>query len=447
MTIKTFIYGLFFLVLSFYLNTIKLSAESDVETVNLSPQLSFHSQITVTEQGHPAFASLIPPGTQSMTNRTAQNETTDLTLFLGIKISDIEIYFNPEIDQGFGLSNSLGLAGYSNGEAFKVGQYSPYYKTQRLFARYSVDLEGDPITLLDNPNQLAGIHSENNVIITFGKFSVVDIFDTNSYAHDPKSDFLNWSINDMGAFDYAADSWGYSYGLAIELNQNDWSFRNGLFNMSRKPNSKYLTRGLGQFQIVSEYEKRGDILSHPFKIKTLLFLTSAKIGSYDSASYFSEISQSKPDISLFRHHDFRYGGGLNFEQDLFSQAGFFMRASINDGHTEAYDFTDINQSLSSGFVIKGFLWRRSEDSLNIGGVINAISTQARKYFAQGGLGLLIGDDQLPSYAPEKILEVSYKYSFIPPLNLTLDYQHAINPAYNSVRGPINIFAARLHWQY
>ena len=139
-----------------------------------------------------------------------------------------------------GLSNTLGIAGFPSGEAYKIGMADPYLRLPRAFFRYTLGLGGAAQTIEPGLNQLAGTRQADNVIVTVGRFSVVEIFDTNIYAHDPRSDFLNWSIIDAGAFDYAADSWGYTYGVTVEWTQSWWTLRQGLFNLSRVPNSKYL---------------------------------------------------------------------------------------------------------------------------------------------------------------------------------------------------------------
>ena len=145
-----------------------------------------------------------------------------------------EAYINPEIDQGFGLSDTLGVAGFPSGEAYKIGKAAPYVRLQRLFFRQSFDLGGEARMSRRPPTNLAGTKTADNLVITAGKISVTDIFDTNDYAHDPRGDFLNWSVIDSGAFDYAADSWAYTYGIAAEWTQDWWTWRNGLFDLSRR---------------------------------------------------------------------------------------------------------------------------------------------------------------------------------------------------------------------
>jgi len=212
------------------------------EEAVVTEAFGIHGQFTNVTQYHPPFTSPFYR-TNSLVPGHRGNETTDLTLFAGLRLWDgLEAYVNPEVDQGFGLSNTLGVAGFPSGEAYKVGAAAPYLRLPRAFFRYTVGLGRAEEKIEPGLNQLAGTRSADNLIFTVGKFSVVDIFDTNTCAHDPRSDFLNWSIIDAGAFDYAADAWGYTYGGAVEWTQSWWTLRQGLFDLSRTPNSKYLER-------------------------------------------------------------------------------------------------------------------------------------------------------------------------------------------------------------
>lgn len=408
---------------------------------------SLHLQGTAIFQGHPGFHSAIPDAPQSMKSHGEILDTADVTLFAGVRVGDLELYANPEMDQGFGLSNTFGVAGFTSGEAYKVGAHEPYFQLPRLFGRYVVGLGGDAQPVEDGPNQLAGSSDFNSVIFTFGKFSVVDIFDNNTYAHDPRADFLNWSIIDMGAFDYAANAWGYTYGGAAEWTQNWWTLRAGLFDMSRQPNDKYLMRGFGQYQTVFEAEERHKIYGHSGKVKALFFVSSAEMGFYQDAIALGNQTSTTPSTALVRHRQFRPGGGINAEQEITSSLGAFLRASMNDGTKETYEFTEINRSLSGGLSLKGDQWSRPDDTVGLGGAINAISTQAQQYLSAGGQGILVGDGQLPSYEAEKIIEAYYKAALVPGIALTANYQRAINPAYNAVRGPIDFYALRLQAEY
>jgi high affinity Mn2+ porin len=407
---------------------------------------SAHGQVTFVDQYHPAFRSPYQ-GANSLSPKSVGDETFDATAFLGLRVWDGgEIYADPEIDQGFGLSNTLGVAGFPSGEAYKVGKVDPYFRLQRLFFRQSFDLGGDSSKLEDGQNQVAGTRTADSLVITAGKMSVTDVFDTNAYAHDPKGDFLNWSLIDAGAFDYAADAWGYSYGVTAELTKDWWTLRTGLFDLSRVPNSTQLENDFSQFEIVVEAEARHDLFGREGKIKVLGFVNRGRMGSYRDAIALGEATGTTPDTALVRRYSSRPGGSINIEQPLTDDLGLFSRLSLDDGSKEAYEFTEIDRSATLGVSLKGVDWGRKDDTVGFAGVVNAISDSAQSYFAAGGLGILIGDGRLPHYGTEDILETYYNAGVTSWLNTSLDYQFIVNPAYNRDRGPVSVFALRLHAQ-
>ena len=406
-----------------------------------------HGQATFVDQYHPAFASAFQ-GKNSMDAGSRGEETFDMTLFAGLRPwNGGALYVNPELDQGFGLSNTVGVAGFPSGEAYKVGKSSPYFRLQRLFFRQTLDLGGDSQIIAPAANQLGASQSSDTLVLTFGKISVTDIFDANQYAHDPKGDFMNWSLIDSGAFDYAADAWGYSYGLTAEWNQDWWTARAGLFDLSRVPNTTELENDFSQFELVSELEARHSLLGAPGKIKLLGFLNRGRMGSYADAVRLANAGGAVPDTALVRNYASRAGGAVNLEQAITSDLGGFARLSFDDGSKEAYEFTEINRSIALGLALKGVSWGRADDTVGLAFVNNAISQAAQNYLAQGGLGILIGDGRLPHYGTENIVETYYSFAATGWLSLAADYQLIVNPAYNSDRGPISVLGLRLHGQF
>jgi high affinity Mn2+ porin len=417
---------------------------AQAQTADVPDWLSLHAQTTFVEQYHPAFHSPYR-GPNSLAPQSVGDETFDATAFIGVRFwQDGVLYADPEIDQGFGLSNTLGVAGFPSGEAYKVGKEAPYFRLQRAFFRQTFDLGGESQKVDPDANEIGGTRTADNLILTAGKFSVTDVFDTNQYAHDPKQDFLNWALIDSGAFDYAADAWGYSYGGAAEWTRGWWTLRAGLFDLSRVPNSVKLMRGFGQFEAVAEAEERHTLLGRSGKLKVLGFLNRGNMGSYDDAIALAEATHSLPDTALVRRYKSRPGIALNLEQGLTDDLGFFARASLNDGSQEAYEFTEINRSLAAGLALKGTSWSRGDDTLGAAVVVNGMPSAARDYFADGGLGILIGDGRLPHYGSEDILEAYYKAQLWKWLAVSADYQFVARPAYNSDRGPVSVFALRLH---
>ena len=421
--------------------------EESASTPAAPEQVSLHGQFTDVVQYHPSFPSLFS-GANSLYAGRSGKETADLTLFAGARLwRGAEVYANPELDQGFGLSDTLGVAGFPSGEAYKVGSASPYLRVPRLFIRQVFDLGGATESVDAQANQLSGTRARDNFVLTVGKFSVVDIFDTNAYAHDPRSDLLNWSIVDAGAFDYAADAWGYTYGAAAEWNTGRWSLRGGLFDLSSVPNSKTVERNFGEFAAIGELEERHELNGHAGKVKVLGFVNHGRMARYEDAVRLAQESGGIPNVASVRRFASRPGFAVIFEQEFTSEIGAFARASANDGSKEAFEFTEINRSISGGLSIKGGRWGRPDDTFALAAAINGLSDAARRYLAAGGLGILIGDGKLPHSGQERIAETYYSVPIMDHATFAADYQYVVNPAYNRDRGPVSIIGARLHIEY
>ena len=419
---------------------------SAVDDAILPQAWALRGQISNVTQHHPTFRSPYQ-GSNSLIANGRTEETTDITLYAGARLwRGAEFWINPELDQGFGLSNAVGLAGFSSGEAYKVGANTPYWRLPRAFIRQVIGLSGAVEKIEGAANQLADSRAANNVILTVGKLSVTDIFDTNTYAHDARTDFLNWSVIDAGAFDYAADSWGFTYGAAAEWNQDAWTLRGGLFQLSKQPNGKVTGVDFGQYTLVTELEQRYQWQGRPGKIKLLGFVNRGHMASYRDAVQLGQESGNVPSSSQVRRPGTNPGVSGNLEQELASDLGVFLRASINGGKKEAYEFTEINRSVAAGLSLKGARWGRIDDTIGVAGVINGLSGDARRYFSAGGIGILIGDGQL-NYGAEKILETYYSMRVNTFVRLSLNYQYVKNPAYNRDRGPVSIYGIRAHAEF
>jgi len=284
-------------------------------------------------------------------------------------------------------------------------------------------------------------------VFTIGKYSIVDIFDTNKYAHDPRNDFLNWSIIDQGAFDYAANAWGFTYGGTAEWYQDWWAIRAGVFDLSQRPNSVALSNGFGQGQFVTELEERHTLWDQPGKLKGLYWLTRGNLGTYLDAISLGEATGQTPSTDAVARFRTKGGFGLNLEQQLADDFGVFARASISQGTVQEVDFTDINESISGGLSLTGARWGRPDDTIGLAGAINRISHQGKLYLAAGGLGGIIGDGQLPNAGPEQILETYYRVALFSFAHAAFHYQFINHPAYNRDRGPVSIFGLQLHLQF
>lgn len=408
-------------------------------------QFSLRGQTTYLQQYAAPFRS---PYTGTNSLRPDQTrETWDLTLYGGYQPwKGGEFWINPEIDQGFGLSSTLGVAGFPSGEAYKVGSATPYARIPRAFFRQTINLGGDTRKVDSDLNQFAATQTTDRIVFTAGKFAVTDVFDTNRYAHDPRKDFMNWSIVDTGTFDYAADAWGYTYGGALEWYTGAWTFRGGLFDLSKVPNSAELDPTFSQFQWVAEIERRYYLLGKPGKLAVTGFVTRGRMGRFDEAVSLARLTSVAADTALVRRYQSRSGISVNLEQEITPDLGLFARAGIADGSKESYEFTDIDATIAAGLLLAGSTWNRPNDTFGIAGVVNGISQARRAYLGAGGLGILVGDGRLPNAGAETIIETNYSFP-VWSWRATLDYQLVVNPAYNRDRGPASIFGVRMRSQF
>ena len=424
-----------------------LAAEERGAGESAPQRWAIHAQTTFVEQANAAFRAPYG-GPNSLNPRAVGKETWDVTLYAGVRPwRGAEIWVNPEIDQGFGLSNTLGVAGFPSGEAYKVGKSAPYLRLQRLFLRQTIDLGGALETVAPDLNQLSGSQSTNRLVLTAGKLSVGDVFDTNRYAHDPRQDFLNWAIIDAGTFDYAADAWGYSYGATAELYLGRWALRAGAFNLSNVPNSTQLEHDFSQRQLVGEVEERHEIGGRPGKVKVTGFVSRGRMGRFDDAVQLAALTGGPADISAVRRLQSRGGVSVNLEQAVAKDLGVFLRAGVADGALESYEFTDIDRTVSAGVSATGVRWGRPDDVVALAGVINTASASRERFLDAGGLGILIGDGRLPHPGTEDIVETYYDLALAKAARLSFDVQAVDHPGYNRDRGPVVIGAIRLHAQF
>jgi high affinity Mn2+ porin len=423
------------------------SAKPDMDNIN------FHAQFTGTWQGYPAIRSPYQ-GTNSLPGGGEGRETTDATLFAGLRLwKGAELWINPEIDQGFGVGDTHGAAGFPSAEAYKMGSAYPYARVQRFFVRQTIDLGGETEKVEADLNQFAGSQTANRLVLTAGRFYITDLFDTNKYANNPKADFLNWSLVNAGTFDYAGDSWGSTYGAAAEWYQGRFTLRGGVFDLSRTPAGGVSPLGgvndptFKQFEFVGEIEERHELWGQPGKLKITAYLENGRMGAYADAIALAQMTGQPADINAVRRNTSRPGVSLNLEQQVTEDVSVFARAGWADGNVEPWDFTDIDRTVSAGVSISGKQWGRPDDRVGIAGVVNGISGIHEAFFNAGGLGILVGDGQLPHPGLEKIIEAYYSYALSSSTKLSLDYQFIGNPGYNTDRGPANFFAGRVHWQF
>ncbi len=321
---------------------------------------------------------------------------------------------------------------------------------QRAFLRQVIDLGGDKQKIEADLNQFTNEVTEDRLVLTAGKFGIVDIFDTNKYANNPKTDFFNWALINAGAFDYAGDAWGYTYGAAAEWYQGRLTARAGIFDLSAVPaggalnGTAYgLDPNLSQFQVVGELEERHELFGQPGKLKLTGYLSRGRAGSFQDAVNIAAGTGIDPSLALALDRKFRNrpGVSLNLEQQISETVGVFARAGYADGGVEPWDFADIDRTVQAGVSISGRQWGRPDDTVGFAMIVNGLANSHEAYFAAGGLGILIGDGALPVYRLEKIVETYYNYALTPNIKLGLDYQAIMDPAYDGARGPANILAA------
>lgn len=406
-----------------------------------------HAQTTYIWQNKSAFSA---PYTGDFSLRTERERSYSFSASaaFGWRIAaNTELYFNPEATQGVAFSHLTGLGGLANSEQQKTGGSDLKFYRARLFMRQHWNLGGEKEKLTSGFNQLAGLQDKHRVTLTLGNLAVSDIFDANAMAHDGRTQFLNWALLTHGAFDYAADARGYSWGAALEYVADDWVLRGGRFMQPAESNGLPLdTRIMRHYGDQLELEHAHNIGHLAGKVRVLAFRNQAFMGSFRDALAYAAVNGGVPDVAQVRTERSKIGGGLNVEQALTPELGVFARASWNDGASETYAFTEIERSLSAGAALNGGLWQRERDTIGLALVRNGLSQAHRVYLAQGGHGAFIGDGRL-TYRPEDIAEIYYSLGVTPALHLTLDLQHIRNPAYNADRGPVTIGSLRLRAQY
>lgn len=403
-----------------------------------TPGWHWHGQTTVIGQGYPAFDAAYS-GANSLPAGGRIRETISADVIVGARLwRGAEAHLDGMMWQGFGVGNTHGVAGFPNGEGFRLGAAEPNVTIARAFVRQTLGLGGATESVADGDLQFAGTRDATRLTFTAGKFSPKDIFDANSYANDPRTQFLNWSLMANGAWDFPADALGYIPGVALEFNTGDWAARYGLFAVPRVANGTAIEFATTRtWSMVGELEHRHKLGERSGAIRILGFATRAHMGSYDAA-----LAVPGADLEATRANRHKFGVGLNLEQELTRDLGAFLRAGWNDGRTETWMFTEIDRTLSLGLSLKGVSWKRPDDTLAAALVLNDISAPHRRFLAAGGSGIIIGDSALRA-AAEQVVEIYYDTRLTAWLHGTLDYQFVNHPGYNRDRGPVSLVALRL----
>ena len=407
----------------------------------------FNFQTTYLWQQHPDFSAAYD-GPHSLSSSKDTGYTLTATLFVGFRPwRGAEIFFNPEMIQSVELSSLYGLGGLSNSENQKSGGPTATLYHARAFLRQTFDFGGDTASLDAGPNQFTSETTRKRFVLTVGQIALIDIFDNNSFAHDGRTQFMNWALLTYGASDYAADARGYTYGLALEYYSNDWAFRAGRFAQPKESNGLPI-----DFNLIRHYGDNFEIEHHHTirgqggKIRLLGFRNYACMGSFHDALEYARNHGGTPDVANVRKEQSKLGFGISLEQNLTQDAGFFARYSWNDGRTETYAFTEIERSLTAGASAKGRRWFRPQDTIGVAFIQNGISDVHQRYLSAGGLGNFIGDGRL-NYGFERIIEADYSLQAFKGLWLSGGWQHFWNPAYNKDRGPVSVYSIRMHFEF
>jgi high affinity Mn2+ porin len=439
-----FIFGV--IALAAYAAGAQDSAVPNAATNNPSggPWYNFHVSNTETTQWHPAFPARYS-GPNSLSSQAASSETVDLDVFAGLRLwRGAEFHVDGLAWQGFGLSHTLGVEAFPNAMAYKVGARLADGTFARVFVRQTIGLGGAEQDVPDDALHLAGKQDENRLVVTLGEISVLDIFDNNAYAGDPTTQFLNWAFVGNEVWDYPANSLGFITGAAMEWYRPPWVLRYGLFQVPRQSNGLAEDPAyLRAWGMVVELERRFSLGGRPGAIRLLSYVNRAHMGSYEDAND----SPIRPaNILLSQAYRYKYGFCLNAEQELMKDVGVFARMGWSDGNTQAWAYSDMDQSASMGLSLNGDIWNRPNDTYGLAGVLSGLSRVHQQFFEDGGSGILAGDGAL-SYGLEKAMETYYSFQVWKTLHVTADYQFIMDPAFNRARGPVSVLGGRLHWDY
>lgn len=412
------------------------------------PPYMVGGQTTVVWQHLPSFRSpyaalrSLRPGPEDAVSHS-------YTLYAGLRLLPwLDAYVDPEMIRGEGIGGGTGLAGYTNGEVIRNPQagQSPYLG--RAFLRAIIPL--GPESEDTEPGLLAigGSQPTRRFVLTGGVLSTGDLFDTNRYANSTRTQFLNWSFINNTAWDFAADTRGYTRGAAVEWIDERWAARLGAFQMPTVANGLDLDGDL-----LHAHGDQLEVEVHPTLlagkstvVRALAYQNHARMGNYRDALTLAARTGTAPDVTLTRRQNARkYGFTLNVEQALTEDGntGLFARFGWNDGHTETFAYTEADWTLTAGAQIAGGSWRRPDDHIGIAVAANGLSDAHADYLAAGGVGFELGDGRL-RYRPETIVEAYYLLQLVRWVGLTVDYQLIADPGDNAARGPASVVSLRLH---
>jgi len=429
------------------------SSSSDVLTLFPHSETSRYwisGQANVVFQWHPTFPAKYS-GPNSLTPEAQSATTHILTLYTGYELSHTtEVFADVEYATGGGIGSAVGLAGVTDLDSVRTVQGIPLATTPylaRLMVRQIIPLTGERVEADRDQLDLATSLPARRIEFRIGKFDLADFFDANTGGSDSHLQFLNWTIDNDGAWDYAANTRGYTDGVLLEYDDHWFTARFAEALMPKVANGINLDADIARARAENfELEARGKLIAHRAgAVRLLSYLNQADMGNYKEAiADFLGHETSTPDIVATRRQGrHKYGFGLNFEQDITPQVGVFGRLGWSDGHNESFAYTEVDRTLELGGFTMGSSWHRRDDRAGVAFVANGIVLAHQQYLALGGLGFLLGDGGL-TYGPEKIFEGFYTAHLWRGFFGSFDLQHINNPGYNQVRGPVTVTGLRFH---
>jgi hypothetical protein len=407
-------------------------------------------QANFISQWHPAFHSPYQ-GSNSLSPEAQDATSRVLTLFTGLQLNDsAELLFDVQETGGHGIGEALGVAGFTNLDVVRNPLLSKAPYVARLMWHQVIPLSGKKLAAERTPLSILRELPERRLEIRFGKFSLVDFFDVNAYGTDSNFQFMNWTVDENGAYDYAADTRGFTFATMLEYDDRHWALRFAEGLMPKVANGINLDANLGRAHSENvEFELHRTMLLHREGVLRLLgFSNEANMGSYRVAiGDFIAGRTTAPDITAHPlQTTTKYGFGINVEQPLNDWAGVFGRWGWNEGHHESYAYTEVDGTIQFGVGAKGQGWRRRFDRAGLAFVSNGISRDHQEYLALGGIGFLLGDGRL-NYAREDILETYYTAHVWRGIFASLNVQYVDHPGYNRARGPVFVPGLRLHLEF
>lgn len=418
-------------------------------TAKSGKKYSLHFQTTIIPQYHFDFPALYSGDNSLETHEPARTSFSGTIFFNYKPFKNTYFVFNPEAAGGKGLSKTLGIAGFPNGEVYRVGDPKPAPFIARLYVEQRFPLSNQKEKVEDDLNQLAEYTNKEYISVIVGKFSLTDFFDNSEISHDPRTQFLNWSLMGNGGWDYPANTRGYTMGTVVQAYAGDWAIRSALTAVPIEANGPEMQFKWGKAMgFVAEIEKGHIFRRDEANYSTVhagFFINKAHMGNYRQSignSFFGS-----PDITDSRLYGRSKAGYYVSLDNHFGKIHHFIKHSWNDGKNETWAFTEIDASTTTGLQFDGDLWKRSNDRFAVAYVNNSISDDHRTYLMYGGYGFLIGDGKLINYGHEQIIEAYYSFNVWKKINISPDYQYVINPAYNKDRGPVHIIGLRLHAEF